>query len=282
MAASVAIYHIPGHKRSTIIANAMAAGIRRVGDPFRIIESSRFREPEARVAVFYGFDQQMRVIFEKYRKHNLPVVYVDLGYFGRLEGGKWSGYHKVSVNDRHPTKYFQARPHDSSRVSRFRLTFNPWKDGRHILICGTSDKGALVDGFRPQQWETETINLLRKVTQRPLIYRPKPSWNGASPIPGSVFAQSKEDVSRWLHDCHAVVSHHSNVCVDAFLAGVPNFCVEGVGAPLSETDFSKIDTPRKPDGRELWAQDLAFTQYRIGEMEDGIAWRHLKNEGLVP
>lgn len=276
-----AIYHIPGHKRSMLIAEAMAHGMRRLGMPYRLIPTDQFKDVVAEIAVFYGFDDKLREIFRTYREAGKTVVYIDLGYFGRLEGGKWGGYHKVSVNARHPTDYFQVKQHDDRRVSRFALDFKPWKPGKHILVCGTSDKGAIVDGFEPQGWETATIKALNRVTQRPIIYRPKPSWAGSSPIPGSIFARSKEDVAGWLKDAHAVISHHSNVCVDAFLAGVPNFCVEGVGLPLSESDFTKIETPLTPPGRRQWAMNLAYCQYSVKEMAEGVAWRSLKDEGLI-
>ncbi|BCH33145.1 hypothetical protein MesoLjLc_50750 [Mesorhizobium sp. L-8-10] len=281
MASEVAVYHIAGHKRSTLIASAMSDGIKRCGDTVKVIESRFFRAPEAEIAVFYGYDDQLQKVFRSYREHDRTVVFVDLGYFGRTDGGKFAGFHKVSVNSRHPTAYFQAKRHDDRRAARFGFDFKPWRDGKHILVCGTSDKGARADGFKPQEWETWAIRSLRGVTDRPILYRPKPSWHGASPIPGSIFARSKEDVSTVLADCHAIVSHHSNVCVDGFLAGVPNFCVEGAGLPLSETDLQKIEQPRKPDGRREWANSLAHCQFNVQEMRDGVAWRTLKSEGLI-
>lgn len=281
MASSIAIYHIGAHRRSTLIANAMAKGAKEVGDHCTLMRADLFREPTHEIACFYGFDAQMQKIFHAYRAYGLPVVYVDLGYFGRLEGGKWSGYHKVSVNGRHPTSYFQKKTHGPDRFSHFRLNFPRWRFGRHILVCGTSDKGALVDGFRPQEWENRTIQKLKKLTSRQIIYRPKPSWSCATPIPGSQFAMSKEDVSRWLVNCHAVVSHHSNVCVDAFLAGVPNFCEDGVGLPLSHSDLSLIEDARRDGNRQQWAQDVAYCQFSVKEMEEGVAWRVLKDEGLI-
>jgi hypothetical protein len=282
VASRVAIYHIPNHKRSTIIAKAMARGLQMCGEQFQVIESDRFRGAEAKIAVFYGFDATMRNIFREYREQQKDVVYVDLGYFGRREGGRWVGYHKVSVNGRHPTAYFQKRVHSSDRFGRFDLKFPAWnRGGSHVLVCGTSDKGAIVDGFQPQEWETRTINLLKKVTDRKIIYRPKPSWLAATPIPGAEFHQSKDDISGWLKDCWAVFSHHSNVCVDAFLHGVPNFTTDGVGLPLSESNFEKVESPRYPDSREQFGNDVAYTQFSIAEMQDGTCWRTLKAEGLI-
>lgn len=283
MAARVNIYHIPNHKRSIIIATAMAEGIRRSGDQIRIVPSSDFLgHASSDVAVFYGFDTALQRVFNAYRRVGKPVVYVDMGYFGRIEGGKWSGYHKVSVNARHPTAYFQRVKHDARRVERFGLEILPWHSGKNIIVAGTSNKGAIVDGFLPQEWETWAIKELRNHTDRKIIYRPKPSWAGATPIPGSEFCPSKADIKEFLRDCHAVVTHHSNAAIDGLLDGVPSFCLEGVAAPLSRSDLSQIENPFHPDDRRQWTRDISYCQWKISEMHAGDCWRHLKSEGLIP
>lgn len=281
MVARVTVYHIPDHKRSMLMGMAMAKGIAAVGDQPRFVPYTDFVTPAGDVAVFYGFDDRLREIFNAYRAAGRPVVYIDMGYWGRLEGGKWSGYHKVSVNARHPTAYFQRVRHDDKRVTRFGLKITPWRSGRTIIVAGTSGKGAAVDGFYPQQWETAAIGALRQHTDREIIYRPKPSWGGATPIPGSTFCQTRVDIGQWLSDCHAVVTHHSNAAIDGLLAGVPAFCLEGVAAPMAIADLEKIEAPLFPEGREQWVNDISYCQWTPAEMEAGLAWRHLRDEGLV-
>ena len=33
--------------------------------------------------------------------------------------------------------------------------------------------------------------------------------------------------------------------------------------------------------RQKWLNDVTFCQFSVTEMSEGVAWRHLKNEGLV-
>lgn len=281
MSPRVAVYHIPAHRRSLIIANAMLAGILKVGDKAVMVPSNEFSSPDADVAVFYGFDQKLRGIFHAYRAAGLPVVLVDMGYFGRLDPSKWAGFHKVSVNSRHPTAYFQRRRHDNARSSRFRIVQQEWRTGKSILVAGTSDKGALVDGFHPEEWERSAIAALRMHTDRPIIYRAKPSWLGAAPIAGAAFEHTRNDVLLSLRDCHAVVTHHSNVAVDGLINGVPAFCMEGVATPLALSDLAMIESPKTEGDREQWVNDISYCQFDVREMTEGVAWRHLKNEGLL-
>lgn len=283
MPLEVAIYEVHTRHRSRSVCQAMLAGINRIGDRARIIPESSYKRPiPGNVAVFYGLQGRCVDVFRDYRAAGQKAVYVDLGYWGRRYGGRFNGFHKVSVGDRHPTAYFQNRQHDSARFQVFEIPVRPWsRDGKHILVAGMSDKGARAEGFLPEQWERRVIEKLRRVTDRPIIYRPKPSWLGSHPIQGAGFDRSDRSISEALIDCYAVVTHHSNASVDGLLAGVPSFCIDGCAAPLSLRDFSKIEEPLYPDGREQWAADLAWTQWSIEEMSSGAAWRYLKDEGLV-
>lgn len=236
------------------------------------------------IAVFYGLEGQLPLIFSDYVASGRWAVYVDLGYWGRREGGRWSGYHKVVVNARHPSAYFRAPQHDRKRISRFRgLLAQPWTEsGNHILLAGMGDKGALAEGFAPEEWERGAIERIRKVTDRPILYRPKPSWKTARPIPGTLWSDPQQRViEQELQNCWAVVTHHSNVAVDALVAGIPTFCWDGVAAGLSSQSFDEIERPLFPDGRDAWMADLAYTQWSVEEIAAGACWSHLRSEGLI-
>lgn len=281
---TVAVYRFPHSRRSCFCAEAMSNGIRAVGD--RVIERTmpEFREADTDVAVFYGFNKPL---LDAYKAAGKKAIYVDLGYW-RREGQ--FGHHKLGINSRHPTSYFQRRKHDDRRWRSLNIGIAPWQTKARtpkapIIVVGMSGKGAAAEGYLPQQWEAETIARLRKITDRPIIYRPKPNWRGSSPISGAEYQvgdnQGRDVPAVLSGGIHAIVSHHSNVGVDALLAGVPVFCVEGITTPLSRTDLSKIEDPLFPDGREQWAWDAAYTQWTVPEMSAGHPWRHLKNEGLV-
>ncbi len=282
MVAQVEVYHIDGRHRSQHIAHAMAEGIRRVGDRVSITPVSGFTKPKGDVACFYGFDRGLDKIFAAYRKADKPVVYIDLGYWGRRYMGTRMGYHKISVNDRHPTAYFQDVRHPCDRANRLGLKLEPWKSGSFILLAGMSARAALVAGFGPEYWERNAVEKLRRYTDRPIVYRPKPNWIGAQPIQGAEFAHNKKDIDVVLRDCHAVVTHHSNVGVEALVAGVPVFSDEGIASKLALNDLSKIEAPNYDGDRQRFIQDAAYCQWNVVEMRVGAPWRHLKSEGLIP
>lgn len=290
MALTVALYSIANRHRSQIVCDAMAAGIRACGDTAVQLDESKYAGVHSDVAVFYGLEGNTPKIFRDYRRAG-KAVYIDLGYWSRktLEH-KWSGYHKLTVNDRHPTEYFQLQEHDDARFAKFGMKILPWKtqgiwpeDQKAILLAGMGDKGAVAEGFAAEEWERWAIEKIRAVTKRTIIYRPKPSWKMARPIHGKniQYSPAQQNLYRMLPELHCVVTHHSNVAIDGLLAGVPCFVIKGAALPLGSSDLSLIETPLKPDGRERLFRDLAYCQWSVTEMHSGTPWLHLKNEGLV-
>lgn len=262
----------------------MSRGISLCGESVSLRHAGEFRVVDSDVAVFYGY---MKHIMGAYRVAKKPFVYVDLGYWGRHEGGRRAGYHKVSVNGRHPTAYFQRRPKSGDRFAHFGIPIKDYRENLRegfILLAGMSEKAANAEGYAAQAWETSIVSELRRHTSRRILYRPKPNWQGARPIKGSEFISDyyKKELTPDLKGCYAVVSHHSNVNVDSLLEGIPSFCLGGAAAPMSLGDLSRVERPYYPENRQQWANDLAYTQWNIEEMETGTAWRFLKNEGLIP
>jgi hypothetical protein len=244
-------------------------------------DTQDYRGPVASIAVLYGLESGGHKVFADYSQHR-HLAFVDLGYFGRRMGGRWSGYHKITLNDRHPSAYYR-RGHDSSRLNVHKVQPQPWRrSGEYILVAGMGDKGSAFCGFHSEQWERDIIRQIKSVTKRPIIYRPKPSWKAARPIEGTNFSPRQHALEDAMRNCWAVVSHHSNVSVDALIAGIPAFTWQGVAAEMSLQDISRIEDPWYPPDRESWLADIAFTQWSVAEMRDGLPWRYLRSQGLIP
>ena len=287
MSARVVVYQIPYHHRSAVICEAMEQGIRRHGvEVIRKFETE-YSGIEADYAVFYGLEGKLSRIFKEYianaEAKGTKALYIDLGYWKRKErSNKFGGYHKIVVNARHPTEYFQRRVHDDSRLRELNVSIEPWRrGGNHILIAGMGDKGAAAEGYDIEQWERWAIGKIRENSKRAIVYRPKPSWKRAKPIAGVGYSGRLIECVHALRDCFAVVTHHSNVAVDAICMGIPAFCWHGVAKPMSLQDLSLIEKPMKPDSREQWVRDISWCQWNVEEMKKGIAWKCLKDEGVI-
>ncbi len=266
----------------------MAEGIARCGDRVVVIPEDRWQGGiDADVACFYGLEGNTPEIFRLYSSAALPehrAVFLDLGYWGRREGGRWAGYHKVVVNDRHPNRYLLRYPMPGDRLAMFHVEPKPLREpGHHILLCGMSDKAARAVGLEPEEWELGTIAELRRLTTRPIVYRPKPSWKGARPLPGTRFSEPGRTLEEDLLGCHALVTRHSNCALEALLAGVPAHAEDGVAALLNCWTLGDVNAPTLPSAaaRLELARNLAYAQWSIAEMREGLPWRHLRTKGLL-
>lgn len=275
MVARILCLSHPKQALTVVLADAMRAGVARHGDVATVAATwDGVVEHDAVVA--YGW-RYWRDCFAAYRAAAKPYVFIDLAYWGRMpDRAAAQGFYKVTVNSRHPVVRLD-RPGD--RVARFGLTLAPWRtEGRHILVAGMSAKNAQDLGIAPASWEAGAVAALRGLTKRPIVYRPKPTWREARPLAGARYSAPGEPLQGALANCWAVVTHHSNVGVDALVAGVPIFTEEGAAKPFSMAALAQIEQPVMPDGRADFVAGLAYCQWSLSEMQGGLCWEHVRQE----
>ena len=226
--ATVSVFYAKGNKRSETITEAAYRGLLAIGEKPVLRDSTTYTEVRSDYAVFYGLACGLDKIFEDY-KREATAVYIDLGYWHRALKTRFDGYHKVIVNSRHPTAYFQRNIHGSKRFMDLGLTVKPWQktEAGGILLASMSQKAAIAEGLSPFAWERGALRTLTEHTERSITYRPKPNCPRARPLMGSLF-DKKTQLTLALRNCHAVVTRQSNTAVDALLSGVPVFCELGV------------------------------------------------------
>ncbi len=279
---TVSVFYAASNKRSKTLAEAAYRGLLKIGEKPILRSSTSYTKVESDYAVFYGLACGLDKIFSAYKKQ-ATAVYIDLGYWHRRLSGRYDGYHKVVVNSRHPTAYFQQTKHSPLRFRDLGLIVRPWQkinDGK-ILLASMSQKAAVAEGLPPFTWERDALNSILRHTERGVIYRPKPNCPRARPMRGSQF-DKKTSLPLVLGGCHAVVTRQSNTAVDALLSGVPVFCELGVASVMGHGDLALIESPRYPDNRQRWVEDIAWCQFTTAEIRTGLPFAHLKDEGLLP
>lgn len=274
----IAVYQIRSHGRSAAICEAAAEGLSAAGFRPHFMFEDEYHRPLFRRAFFYGYIGNLPRIMHEYP----TVVFCDLGYWHRKRVGRYNGYHKLCVNDRHPGDYFMNDPINESRLKALGVGIAPWRtEGSHILVAGMSAKAAKAAGIKPGQWERQAIEQIREYTGRKIIYRPKPNCRFSAGIPGIEEDRSKRPIAEALKDCHALVTYHSNSAVDALMHGVPVYCEGGAAKPLSMPTLADIADPPLPGDRRRWASALACAQWDLAEMRTATPWNHLVRQGVL-
>ena len=221
-------------------------------------ELARPEEELRTIPVVWGVLRGSDAIVAKAKSQDLPFYYIDHAYFDRGHGHSYRitycGYEAGPV---------RRASHD--RLRKLGLTIQPWrKSGRTIIVCPPTDYFAAAHGCL--NWLDDTLAQLRFETDRPIVVRNKPQ-PGETPVP----------LAEALANAHALVTHSSNVAIEAACLGTPVFVAPtSAAAPIGCTDLSRIEEPRYPN-RENWLAHLAYSQFTIEEFASGEAWKIMRS-----
>ena len=281
------IYHDHNNTRSKIICSAMMQGILECGDDAVSIRFQKWTgDTPGHVALMYGVGGRRKAIQLAYQEAGKHSVYIDLGYWRRKEGRghyRWRGYHKVVVDGLHPDKQLLIEDGDSSRFQQLGVYVHPWRNGEAVMVAGMSAKSAVTHDLPAEAWERAMIRTLARISDREIIYRPKPSWNDARPLPGTTYSAGHYPVETVIPRCHAIVTHHSNVAVDGIVFGLNVYSEDGAARSMSAKTVADAlkNVRRSTKTREKLLSHLAWCQWNVDEMARGEPWRHLKRLGLI-
>lgn len=209
-------------------------------------------------------------------KDNRDVYYVDTGYMGnhsRPENPKgFKHYHRIVKNGLQHSGIID-RPDD--RLKQCPVKYEDWKKpGSKILLVTPSEKPCKYYGIDRSDWVANTIEEIKKYTDREIVVRDKNPVRHDRVKFNSIYDALDNDV--W-----ALVTYQSVAATEAVLYGYPAFCLAPNAAdPVTYNDLSKLETPFIPDDdlRYKWACHLSYGQFHVNEMMDGTAISILRNE----
>lgn len=209
----------------------------------------------------------------------IPYLYFDKGYNRR-----WPDWWRVSINAHNPTAYLNNMVYSDVRAGKqgwiAGMRAAPVIDPHSILIAGSSAKCHRFHGIEePTSWTMKVVEQIKQYTDRKIVYRPKPSWNQAVDIPGTV--RSRLDLKQELARAYVVVTYCSGVCFNALLQGVPTIVFgDGVSRLCSDTSVNERSIKDPYFGlyrhRHELISALAYCQWNLEEFANGKAWETIE------
>lgn len=237
---------------------AIAAAARCSGD--EVTETTRF-DGRSDWLVLFGVGAAVN---DAARKSQLArggrVLMWDLGYVDRNKGG---GHLRMSIDSDHPQQWLGVTPDDPSRWDRLRIGLqecaNP--DGPIVLVgLGRKSRAYL----NLPNWERDAYRRLKlRFPGRRIVLRPKGRSIVNLPCP----TDATTPIEELLKGASLVVCRHSNVAVDAAIAGVPFEAEDGAAMWLQQHDFT-------PGNRLEFLRRLGWWQWRTAEAAQ--AWAFAK------
>lgn len=189
-----------------------------------------------------------------------PFWQLDNGFFDPARGRTDAGYYRLSYRSLSPILLREGV--DQTRVERLGLKLRPWRTyGAYVLLAMPGAGFGRSIGLDMPKWIETAPATLAGYTTRPVVVRPKDSSRSL-----------RED----LGNAWALVTHSSNVAVDAVIEGVPVFVApSSPAAPVGNLDLNDLEHPAKPD-REHWLASLASQQFTIEELREGVAAKFMR------
>jgi hypothetical protein len=222
----------------------------------------------------YGILAGSGEIYKQCVQESKDFYFMDHGYFTNAHvTPHWL---RITKN-KHCQNLLKQRPTDRYE-KHFKKQLAQWNKGKKILVLPPTN--AISNFFHAENWLKDTLKILKANTDREIDIREKPynpivSKDHVGATVKVHTATNNQGQINWA-DYHAMVTYNSNTLVASLENGVPVLCdaMNCAAAPISETDFSKIETPKYGDRIALFSS-LAYNNWTLEEMTNGTAWRML-------
>lgn len=265
----------------------LSQGAARHGDSVELRPLESYAEPEHDGSIICGVVK--RELIWDHAARSARLIYMDKGFVrSRQRYGDESlpAWWRLCLDGVHPSlaTLAQPRPPDRAHFSGLLPMLSRRSPSRGaILIAGSSAKfHHTMKIEHPTKWTADLVEQIRRHSDAPIIYRPKPSWADAEPVPGTTFDHGQHTpISAALAKAACVITYGSIASVDAIRAGVPCIVLGNApAAPVSGRAVSEITDPPwfSREEREAWASALAYSQFQPHELANGTAWAILMEQ----
>lgn len=221
-------------------------------------------------------------VYEKCRRENKPVIIIEVGNLKRNE--TW----RICLNHINGLGEFGANEDiDVNRPKKLGLQMSlPNTNRKEAILIATQHQKSLQWQGMPSManWTMQTIDAIRKITDRPIVIRPHPR----SPMPGiehewqNVTRQQPIQVTGTYdnfdinYNYHVVINHNSGPPILAAINGTPVITGDSsLAYPVSDK-LENIEDPKLPDERLLWFTKLTHCEWTVDEIKQGIPIKRLE------
>ncbi len=235
-------------------------------------------------------DNFRKLIINTLTDQGTPRIFVDsniLHYSNPVH--EW---HRYSMNSVYPGDgIYLFDTLDTTKWDRYSTYHNvqlkPWRtNGNHILILCQRPKGWNMFGQDQLEWLANTINAIRRVSNRPIVIRMHPGdGNRFKQIAilqerygSTITISTNENIKQDLVNCWCAVGYNSTPNVVAAIEGIPVYITDPVhswATDIAFTDLNQIENPPMPD-RTQWLNKIANIHWSNTEVKNGELWGSIK------
>lgn len=274
-------------------------GVNANKDSGKIYDSRYNRPVSVDVAILQGWVHEnssrtphlnfRRSIIKRQQDDNKNLIVIDSNLFGyNVDKLHPMMYHRFSMGGVFPTtaNYFDTIV-DETRWDKIAtdldIKVKPWRKlGSYILLCCQRNEGWSMKGLSVVDWIHQTVQEIRKHTDRGILVRAHPGDKHAH----RYLRETKHKISnnksikKDFEKAWATITYNSSPGVASAIEGVPLYVTDPIpqtsqAFAVANTDLSTIESPQTFD-RTDWLQRLAMCHWKMEELRNGDAWRHMK------
>ena len=226
-------------------------------------------------SMFWGFVNNNMALIKTLEERKQTYWFTDTPYFGRFDNNNLkpdNHYWRICKNKIHVPFIKDCK---SDRFEKFGMKVKaPNFKGKYILVCPSSPN--INEYLGKPNWTQETVEQIKRYTDRPIKVREKPRGRGTSG-PSEAIVPLSED----LKDAWVCVTSCSISAVEAQCMGIPTICDEkSFALPVSANHLNDIENPFFV-GAEEWLYSLAYQQFTPEEFNNGTAIEILMDKGIL-
>jgi hypothetical protein len=269
------LYRNYGALNSVPVFNAFAQGAISLGH--EIVEDNEDVSVIWSV-LWWGRMQPNQQIYQHCLKLGKPIVIIEVGNLKR--GETWR------ISDQHINNFGifgNDTDLDLDRPKKLGVFLRPvaTKRRNEILIATQHSRSLQWEGqLSMEQWIRDTINQIKKYSNRRIVVRPHPRSQIREKFVDAVIELPRKVVNSYddfdiNYNYHCVINHNSGPAVQAAIHGTPTICdSSSLAFPVSEK-WENLENPQLPD-REEWFLKLTHTEWTTDEISQGLPLRRLE------
>ena len=245
----------------------------------------------------WGILRGTGVLLKEAEQRKIDYYYMDHSYF-KTEN-KEEEWYRIVKNNHSCTSLKRVSNQRWIKYFTVNNKCMPWKNqgicGSNILICPPTHAVSWYKNLK-YNWCDYIVNQLKDMlpksrhTNIKIRLKPnEPIVNDQGDILRLELNENNTSLKDDLNNCHCVIAYNSNVALQATLMGIP--VIVGDMSPCKPIsyrldDFKRGDKDlfdhfnREPKNRMNLLYWLANNQWKLSEIEKGIAWKMLKKNGL--
>ena len=238
------------------------------------LDNSTATEPMSN-SMYWGFVNNNMQMIKKLESRKHQYWFTDTPYFGRFDNNNLrpdNHYWRICKNKIHAS---YIRDCKSDRFEKFGMKIKaPNFKGSHILVCPSST--GINDYLDRPNWLEETVEQIKRYTDRPIRVRYKPRGRGTSG-PSEATVPLSED----LKDAWCLVTSCSIAAIEAQCMGIPSIADnKSFAKEIAGQELADIEDPFFV-GAEEWLYSLAYQQFTPEEFGNGKAVEILMDKGML-